>query len=461
MSIQLSDHFTYRKLCAYVLPPIGMMLLTSVYTLADGLFISHYVGKTAFAAVNFVFPVLMLMGGLGFMFGTGGTALIAKTLGAGRETIAQRYFTQIVVLAATVGTAMATAGYIFLPQICRFLGATPELLPDAVLYGRIMLLFLPCCILQWSFQALLIAAEKPRLAFWISVAGGLTNIALDALFMAGFGWGVAGAAVATGISQVVAGIYPVLYFLLPNESRLRFRRTRMQAIPMYRACTNGASELVTGISGSVVSMLYNYQLLRYFGEDGVAAYGVVMYVTFFFVAIVFGYDMGSGPLFAYNHGADNRDELKNLFRKSLILLGSAGFILAALAVLLARPMAQLFVGYNAGLTELTQHAFCYFAFSYALLGYNIFASGLFTAMNNGFISATISFLRTFAFQVVAVLGLPLLLGTDGVWLAVSAAEIATLFFSIFFLRAYRHRYGYFGANQPPPRKSTIKYAGGT
>lgn len=442
MSVQLSDHFTYRKLFAFVLPPIGMMLLTSVYTLADGLFISHYVGKTAFAAVNFVFPVLMLMGGLGFMFGTGGTALIAKTLGAGKEGIAHRYFTQVVVLAAVVGAAFAALGFLFLPQICRLLGATPELVPDAVLYGRIMLLFLPCCILQWSFQALFIAAEKPRLAFWLSVAGGLTNIVLDAFFMAVLGWGVAGAAVATGISQVVAGLFPVLYFLLPNGSRLRFRRTKMQAIPMYRACTNGASELVSGISGSVVSMLYNYQLLKYFGEDGVAAYGVVMYVTFFFVAIVFGYDMGSSPLFAYHHGANNRAELRNLFRKSLLLVGGAGFALAVLAILLARPMAQLFVGYNAELTELTQHAFCFFAISYALLGYNIFASGLFTAMNNGLISAVISFLRTFAFQVVAILVLPLVLGTDGVWLAVSAAEICTLFFAVFFIRLYRKRYGY-------------------
>lgn len=443
MSVQLSDHFTYRRLFAFVLPPIGMMLLTSVYTLADGLFVSHYVGKTAFAAVNFVFPVLMLMGGLGFMFGTGGTALVAKTLGAGKEAIAQRYFTQVVILAALTGAAFAVVGFIFLPQICQLLGATTELLPDALLYGRIMMLFLPCCILQWSFQALLIAAEKPKLAFRLSVAGGLTNIVLDALFLVIFGWGVVGAAVATGISQMVAGLIPVLYFLLPNRSRLRFRRTRMQPIPMYRVCTNGASELVSGISGSVVSMLYNYQLLRYFGEDGVAAYGVVMYVTFFFVAIVFGYDMGSAPLLAYNHGSNNRAELKNLFRKSLLLLGGCGLVLAVLAILLARPMAQLFVGYNAELMELTRHAFCYFAISYALLGYNIFGAGLFTAMNNGIISAVISFLRTFAFQVAAVLLLPCLLGTDGVWLAASAAEIGALIFTAYFVRHYHRQYGYY------------------
>lgn len=442
MAVQLSDHFTYRKLLAFVLPPIGMLLLTSVYTLVDGLFVSHYVGKTAFAAVNFVFPVIMLMGGLGFMFGTGGTALVAKTLGEGKSARAQRYFTQIVMLAVLVGVLMAVAGYMWLPEICRLLGATPVLMPDAVLYGRIMLVFLPCCILQWSFQALLIAAEKPRLAFWLSVAGGMTNVVLDAVFMAGLGWGVAGAAVATGLSQVVAGVYPLFYFLLPNRSLLRFRRTRMQLHPMFRACSNGASELVSGISGALVGMLYNYQLLRYFGEDGVAAYGVVMYVTFFFVAIVFGYDMGCGPLLAYHHGADNRDELRNLFRKSVLLIGGAGLLLAILAIVLARPVAQLFVGYNAELTELTGHAFCVFAVSYALLGYNIFASGLFTAMNNGLVSAFISFLRTFVFQVAAVLMLPLWFGTDGVWMAASAAEIGALLFSALFIRCYRHRYGY-------------------
>lgn len=260
--------------------------------------------------------------------------------------------------------------------------------------------------------------------------------------MAGLGWGVAGAAIATGLGQVVAGIFPVLYFLQPNRSLLRFRRTRMQLYPMSRACTNGASELVSGISGALVGMLYNYQLLRYFGEDGVAAYGVVMYVTFFFVAIVFGYDMGCGPLLAYHHGADNRDELRNLFRKSLLLIGGAGLLLAILAIVLARPVAHLFVGYNAELTELTGHAFCVFAVSYALQGYNIFASGLFTAMNNGLVSAVISFLRTFVFQVAAVLMLPLWFGTDGVWMAASAAEIGALLFSVLFIRCYRHRYGY-------------------
>lgn len=442
MAVQLSDHFTYRKLFTFVLPPIAMMLLTSVYTMVDGLFVSHFVGKTAFAAVNFVFPVVILMAGVGSMFGTGGTALVAKTLGQGAEKRAKRYFTQIVLLASVFGALMGGVGCLLLPQICYVLGCTAELEPDALMYGRIMLAFLPCCILQWTFQSLLITAEKPKLAFWLSVAGGVTNIVLDAVFMAWLGWGVAGAAVATGISQIVAGMVPVVYFLLPNHSLLRFRRTRIQYRPMLQACTNGASELVSSISAALVGMLYNYQLIKYFGEDGVAAYGVVMYVAFFFVAIFIGYDMGSTPLLAYHHGAENHAELRNLFRKSVAIVGTCGASLALAAVVFAYPIAILFVGYNNDLAQLTHHAFWVYGLAFALMGYNIFASGLFTAMNNGLVSAAISLLRTFVFQAAAVFCLPLLFGVEGIWWAVSVAEVGALAVSLFFVLYYRKRYRY-------------------
>ena len=442
MSIQLSDHFTYRKLAAFVLPTIAMMVLTSVYTMVDALFISHYAGEIALAAVNFVFPVIMLLGGLGFMFGTGGTALVAKTFGQGDGTQARRYFSQITLLAALIGCAMATLGILFLPEVCLLLGGTQDIIPDAVLYGRIMLGFLPCCILQCSFQALLVAAEKPKMAFWLSVAGGVTNIALDLLFVVVFDWGLAGAAWATGLSQAVAGLVPVLYFSRPNDSLLRFVRTGLDVRPMLQACSNGASELVTGVSASFVGMLYNYQLLKYYGENGVAAYGVVMYVAFLFGSIIFGYDMGSNPLFAYNHGAENHAELRNLFRKSLVLITGGGGLLCVAALCLSYPMAYLFVGYNAELTALAQYAFCVFAGYFALHGYNIFASGLFTAMNNGFISALIAFSRTFLFQAAAVLLLPLLFGAGGIWWSAAAAEVLALFISVFLVLRYRKRYGY-------------------
>ena len=442
MSIQLSDHFTYRKLAAFVLPTIAMMVLTSVYTMVDALFISHFAGEIALAAVNFVFPVIMLLGGLGFMFGTGGTALVAKTFGQGDSTQARRYFTQITLLAALIGCAMATLGILFLPEVCLLLGGTQDIIPDAVLYGRIMLGFLPCCILQCSFQALLVAAEKPKMAFWLSVAGGVTNIVLDLLFVVVFDWGLAGAAWATGLSQAVAGLVPVLYFSRPNDSLLRFVRTGLDVRPMLQACSNGASELVTGVSASFVGMLYNYQLLQYYGENGVAAYGVVMYVAFLFGSIIFGYDMGSNPLFAYNHGAENHAELRNLFRKSLVLITGGGGLLCVAALCLSYPMAYLFVGYNAELTALAQYAFCVFAVYFALHGYNIFASGLFTAMNNGFISALIAFSRTFLFQAAAVLLLPLLFGAGGIWWSAAAAEVLALFISVFLVLRYRKRYGY-------------------
>ena len=442
MSIQLSDHFTYRRLSAFVIPTIAMMVLTSVYTMVDALFISHYVGDIALAAVNFVFPVIMLLGGLGFMFGTGGTALVAKTLGQKDNTRARQYFTQITLLAVLLGCAMAGMGILLLPQVCLMLGGTDKLIPDAVLYGRIMLAFLPCCILQCSFQSLLVAAEKPKMAFWLSVAGGITNVVLDLLFITLFEWGLAGAALATGMSQAVAGLVPVLYFSRQNNSLLRFVRTKLELRPMMQACCNGASELVTGISASFIGMLYNYQLLQYYGEDGVAAYGVVMYVAFLFSSIIFGYDMGSSPLFAYNHGAENHKELRNLFRKSLVLISSGGFILGVAAVSFSYPLAYLFVGYNANLTDLAQYAFCVFSVYFALHGFNIFASGLFTAMNNGFISALIAFSRTFLFQSAAVILLPLLFGAGGIWWSAAAAELLALFISAFCILRYRKRYGY-------------------
>lgn len=442
MSIQLSDHFTYRKLSAFVLPTIAMMVLTSMYTMVDALFISHFVGEIALAAVNFVFPVIMLLGGLGFMLGTGGTALVAKTFGQGDNDRARRYFTQVTLLAALLGGAMAGIGILFLPQMCILLGGTDKLMPDAVLYGRVMLGFLPCCILQCTFQALVVAAEKPKMAFWLSVAGGVTNLALDLLFVVFFGWGLAGAALATGLSQAVAGLIPVVYFFFPNNSLLRFVRTRLELRPMLQACSNGASELVTGISASFIGMLYNYQLLQYYGEEGVAAYGVVMYVAFLFGSIIFGYDLGSNPLFAYNHGAENHAELRNLFRKSLVLITGAGIILCASALLFSSPLAYLFVGYSAELTELAKYAFCVFSVYFALHGYNIFASGLFTAMNNGFISALIAFSRTFLFQSVAVLLLPLLFGADGIWWSAAVAEVSTLCISVYLVLRFRSRYGY-------------------
>lgn len=443
MKVNLSDHFTYRKLLNFVLPSIVMMVFTSIYGVVDGLFVSNYAGKTAFAAINLVMPFIMVLGGMGFMIGTGGTALVAKVLGEEEKKEANRYFSMMVLVTLLLGVALSVVGVIFMRPVSRLLGATEAMMDDCVLYGRIVIAFTFTFMLQNVFQSFLIVAEKPKLGLAVTVAAGVTNMVLDALFVGGFGWGIAGAAVATGLSQCVGGILPLIYFLRPNNSLLRLRKTRLELRPILKACGNGSSELMSNISSSFVSMLYNFQLLRFAGEDGVSAYGVLMYVQFIFVAIYVGYAVGSAPIVGFHYGAKNHNELKNLLRKSTLLMASSGVVLTILAMALAGPLAKIFVGYDQGLYDLTRHAFRVFAYSFLLAGFNIFASSFFTALNNGVVSAAISFLRTLIFQTASVLLLPLVLGVDGVWWAIFAAEVFASLISVAFLFAKRERYHYF------------------
>ena len=443
MKVNLSDHFTYRKVLNFVLPSIVMMVFTSIYGVVDGLFVSNYAGKTAFAAINLVMPFIMVLGGMGFMIGTGGTALVAKVLGEEEKKEANRYFSMMVLVTLLLGVALSVVGVIFMRPVSRLLGATEAMMDDCVLYGRIVIAFTFTFMLQNVFQSFLIVAEKPKLGLAVTVAAGVTNMVLDALFVGGFGWGIAGAAVATGLSQCVGGILPLIYFLRPNNSLLRLRKTRLELRPILKACGNGSSELMSNISSSFVSMLYNFQLLRFAGEDGVSAYGVLMYVQFIFVAIYVGYAVGSAPIVGFHYGAKNHNELKNLLRKSTLLMASSGVVLTILAMALAGPLAKIFVGYDQGLYDLTRHAFRVFAYSFLLAGFNIFASSFFTALNNGVVSAAISFLRTLIFQTASVLLLPLVLGVDGVWWAIFAAEVFASLISVAFLFAKRERYHYF------------------
>ncbi len=443
MKVNLSDHFTYRKLLNFVLPSIVMMVFTSIYGVVDGLFVSNYAGKTAFAAINLVMPFIMVLGGMGFMIGTGGTALVAKVLGEGEKEEANRYFSMMVLVTLLLGVALSVVGVIFMRPVSRLLGATEAMMDDCVLYGRIVIAFTFTFMLQNVFQSFLIVAEKPKLGLGVTVAAGVTNMVLDALFVGGFGWGIAGAAVATGLSQCVGGILPLIYFLRPNNSLLRLCKTRLELRPILKACGNGSSELMSNISSSFVSMLYNFQLMRFAGEDGVSAYGVLMYVQFIFVAIYVGYAVGSAPIVGFHYGAKNHDELKNLLRKSTLLMASSGVVLTILAMVLAGPLAKIFVGYDQGLYDLTRHAFRVFAYSFLLAGFNIFASSFFTALNNGAVSAAISFLRTLIFQTASVLLLPLVLGVDGIWWAIFAAEVFASLISVAFLFAKRERYHYF------------------
>lgn len=441
-NIRLSDHFSYSKLLCFTLPSIVMMVFTSIYGVVDGLFVSNFVGKTAFASVNLVMPFVMILGGMGFMIGTGGTALVSKILGEGDPDTANRTFSMMVLFTLALGIVLSAAGIIFMRPVSRFLGATDAMMDDCVLYGRIVTGFTFAFMLQNVFQSFFIAAEKPKLGLKVTVAAGLTNMALDALFIAVFNWGVAGAAVATGLSQCVGGVLPLVYFLRPNSSLLRLSPTRLRLRPILAACGNGSSELMSNISSSVVSMLYNFQLMRLAGEDGVSTYGVLMYVQFIFISIYIGYSIGCAPVVSYHFGAQNHGELKNLLGKSVLLMGGTGVALTALAMVLADPLSRLFVGYDAGLFALTSHAFRLFAWSFLLAGFNIYASGFFTALNNGGVSAAISFLRTLVFQSASVLILPIFLDVDGIWWAITVAEVFAFLISVTFLLAKRGKYHY-------------------
>ena len=440
--IQLSDHFTYQKLLRFVLPSIVMMVFTSIYGVVDGLFVSNFAGKTPFAAINLVMPFIMVLGGIGFMIGTGGTALVSKVLGEGEPEKAKRYFTMMILFTLLVGAVLTVFGVTMMEKVARFFGATDEMLHDCVLYGRIVISFTAAFMLQNVFQSFLIAAEKPKLGLIATVAAGVTNMALDALFIAGFHWGVAGAAIATGLSQCVGGLFPLIYFLRPNSSKLRLVRTKLELRPILNACGNGSSELMSNISSSIVSMIYNFQLLKYIGEDGISAYGVLMYVQFVFIAIDIGYSIGCAPIVGFHFGAQNHTELKNMLGKSVKLMCGAGVVMAVLAQVLAAPLARLFVGYDEGLYTLTCHAFRLFSFAFLFAGFNIFASSFFTALNNGLISAVISFLRTLVLQTSSVILLPLIFGVDGIWNAITAAEIFATTISVIFLFAKRKKYHY-------------------
>lgn len=440
--IRLSDHFSYSKLLRFTLPSICMMVFTSIYGVVDGLFVSNFAGKTSFAAVNLVMPFIMILGGMGFMIGTGGTALVSKLMGEGKKDEANSTFSMMVLFTLLLGIVLSAVGFLTMRPVSYFLGATDAMIDDCVLYGRIVTGFTFAFMLQNVFQSFFIAAEKPRLGLIVTVTAGVTNMVLDALFIAVFNWGVAGAAIATGLSQCVGGVLPLIYFLRPNDSLLRMRPTFLRLRPILQACGNGSSELMSNISSSLVGMLYNFQLMRLIGEDGVSAYGVLMYVQFIFVAIFIGYSIGCAPVVSFHFGAQNHSELKSLLRKSTLLMASGGVLLTIAARLLAAPLARLFVGYDAGLFELTSHAFRLFSWSFLLAGFNIFTSGFFTALNNGAISAAISFLRTLVFQTASVLILPLLLGVDGIWWAITVAEMFAFLISLMFLYLKRNKYHY-------------------
>ena len=443
MEIKLSDHFTYKKLLRFVLPSIVMMVFTSIYCVVDGLFVSNFVGKTPFAAINLIMPFVMIFGGVGFMFGTGGSALVSKTLGEKRPEKAKQYFTMMLLVTLIVGIIISVIGIIFMPQIADLLGAEgSEMKNDCVVYGRIVIGFNTAFMLQNVFQSFFVTAEKPSLSLGISLVSGVTNMVLDFLFIAVFKWGLAGAAIATGIGQMVGGVIPVIYFTRKNDSLLQLVRTRFDGKVLRKALGNGSSEMVTNLSASLVNILYNFQLMKFAGENGVAAYGIIMYVNFIFMAIFFGYSIGSAPIIGYHYGAAHDKELKNLFRKSMVLMGGSGLILTVLAEILTAPLVTIFASYDAELFQMTTHGFRLYSLAFIFMGINVWGSAFFTALGNGAVSAIISFLRTLLFQIAVVLVLPVFFGIDGIWLAIVVAELLALIVTVLFLSKKRKKYHY-------------------
>ncbi len=441
--IQLSDHFTYRRLIRFVLPSIMMMIFTSIYGAIDGLFVSQFAGKEAFTAVNLIMPFAMLPGAFGFMLGTGGSAVVAKTLGEGQKERANEYFSMMVYTSIVGGIVLTVAGILTVPLAARAFGARDAMLDACVIYGRILFAALPLFILQNIFQSFLVTAEKPSFGLAVTVAAGLTNVVLDYLFVAVFQWGIEGAGIATGISQAVGAMIPLVYFVRKNDSLLHLTRPVFYGRTLCKACLNGSSELMTNISMSLVNILYNYQLMRFTGEDGVAAYGVIMYVNFFFVAVFIGYSIGTAPIVSFHYGAGNQQELRGIFSKSNVLMAGCGLAMVLLALGLSGPLARVFVGYDAGLMELTRHGFAIYSLSFAVMGMNIYGSAFFTALGDGLISALISFLRTLVFQLASVLILPLLFGADGIWMAVVVSEVQAFIVTVLLLFKKRSTYHYF------------------
>lgn len=442
MKIKLSDHFTYKNLLKFIMPTVFMMIVTSIYGIVDGFFVSNFVGKNAFAAVNLIMPVLMAIGAFGFMIGTGGSALVAKTLGEGKKERANQYFSMLTYVIIIFSVLVSVVGFIFMPQIAKVLGASVLIIDDCILYGRILIAAELFFMLQNSFQSFLVTAGKATFGLIISITAGISNILLDFILVYVFDFGIEGAAAATVFSQIVGGLIPFMYFARKNDSLLCLVKTKIQLKPLGKACLNGSSEMLTNLSTSLVSIVYNFQLMKIAAENGVSAYGVIMYVSIIFMSFFFGYAIGVNPIIGYNYGAKNSDELKNVLKKSLALTSIVSVVMVIAAVLLSGTISKIFVGYDAELHDMTSNALKLYSFSFLVCGFNIFSSAFFTGLNNGVVSAVISFTRTLVFQVAAVMLLPIFFGINGIWLAITAAESATLILTIIFFVTNRKKYNY-------------------
>lgn len=443
MEVELSGHYGYRRIIRTMTPMVAMMVVISIYSIVDGLFISNFAGNDAFAGMNLIWPPIALVGALGLMLGTGGSALVSKTLGEGDPDKARRIFSMVIRLTVMAGILIAAIMYAIMPWLAKTLGSDEAMLPHAVLYGRILILVLPAYMLQLEFQPFYMAAEKPQFGTAISLACGVANMALDALFVAGFGWGLTGAALASSIGLLIGGCFPLWYFSSRhNTTNLKLISCPFDWHSIVKSCSNGMSEFVGNIALSVISICYNWQLMRYVGADGVSAYGIVMYLGFIFAAVFIGYNMGISQVISFNFGAGNKAELKSLLRKSLVIVGVCGIVMTAMSELAAHGIARVFVGYDENLCAITTHATRIYMLSFLFCGFNMFASAWFTALNNGVVSAIAAFVRTLIFELASVFVLPLFFGIEGIWLSVNLAELLALALSAALIVSYRKRYGY-------------------
>ncbi len=442
MDIKLSDHFDYNRLIRFTAPSIFMMIFASIYSVVDGFFVSNYVGNIQFASLNLIFPFIMVLSAFGFMFGAGGSALVALTFGSGDDKKANEIFSLIIYTVLIVSTSFAIIGYIVTPQVAKLLGASEEMLPYCILYARISFIGMPFFMLQNAFQTFMITAERPTFGFLITVAAGITNMILDFVFMGVLHMGLGSAAAATVLGQIVGGFIPLIYFIFPNTSKLRLCKTRFMGYALLKTITNGSSEFLSNVSASIVNMLYNFQLMKFAGELGVSAFGIIMYTNFIFVGVFFGYSMGASPIAGYNLGAENYEELQNVFKRSIRLITIVSIAMTCISELAAKPLTMIFASSQPELLAIAVPAMRIYALSYLFCGFNIFSSSFFTAMNNGKVSAIISSLRLFLFQLVFILVLPIFLGINGIWGTIIAAEVCSLAVTIYFFLKYKNVYHY-------------------
>ena len=432
---------TGRNILRFVFPTIVMTVFNTFYTMVDGLFVSNLIGTAALSAINLTAPAIGLITAVSGMLATGGSAVVMKKMGEGREEEARQDFTLLILTNAVVGAVMMALGYGLMDVLLGSMGLSPEVFGYCHAYLSDYLLFTIPILLMYNFSLYLIAADRSRLSLICTVAGGVSNIVLDYVLIALAGLGIRGAAIATGLGYSLTAAAGLLVFR-KRDSLLHFQKPVFRGGVLFHASANGLSELATSLVSGVTTLLFNLAMLKYIGEDGVAAITIIMYVLMFVSALFIGYSYGAAPMISYYHGEGNHEKLKKLVRFSVRFILGASALCAAVSALATPALVGVFTRPDSPVYALavTGNRLCSIALLF--LGLNVFASSMFTALSNGVVSAVLAFSRSFRFTVACVQLLPLLLGVTGVWLATPAAELLGLLMSAALLARYQKRYGY-------------------